>query len=69
MGRDLQEQTEITEIQKLAGRRRDLTADYADERRWKRHDIFHLHKKSCQDCRNVTDRGRELRIITEIEGM
>jgi hypothetical protein len=26
MGRDLQEQTEITEIQKLAGRRRDLTA-------------------------------------------
>jgi hypothetical protein len=30
MGRDLQEQTEITEFQKLAGRRKDLTADYAD---------------------------------------
>ena len=27
MGRDLQEQTEVTEIRKLAGRRRDLTAD------------------------------------------
>jgi hypothetical protein len=29
MGRDLQEQTEITEIQKLT--RKDLTADYTDE--------------------------------------